>query len=124
MTSELNERIEKGSEIRDRRLSSDADLNDARADFYTWDDYNTELLKQRFTTSEIADDYSHLLPYVGGGPLTAADKIRELQGDIDRKLRKLMSIGERLPLFQEPTKRPVFEERPAAAARAAASIPA
>ena len=55
---ELDERIASGREIRERAIGSHEELKAAEADYYVWNDYNVTLLRQRFMTTEIADDYA------------------------------------------------------------------
>jgi hypothetical protein len=41
---QLEERINRGREVRERPLERDADLKAAKADYHAWHDYNVTLL--------------------------------------------------------------------------------
>lgn len=59
LEQELNERIRVGEELKEHAENIDTaeELEAAKADYYTWTEYNTELLKQRFTTIEVSESY-------------------------------------------------------------------
>jgi predicted nucleotide-binding protein len=113
---ELDDRIAKGEAMYDPDIGSETDLEAARADYYIWNDYNAELLRRRFTTQEIADEYARgpgfVIPL---GPVSAREQLEGFLRDVDRKLRRLKSVKERLPLFEEPTGTPLVLERRSAA---------
>jgi hypothetical protein len=72
------------------------------SDYYTWSEYNVELLKRRFPTSQPAEDYSW---YAGIGVLSMrpslAEQVAELRDDVQTKLRRLQSLKEQLPIIDE-----------------------
>jgi hypothetical protein len=47
----LNRRIETGTELCERHLDSAAKLEQARSEYYTWNDYNEHLLTQLFSST-------------------------------------------------------------------------
>jgi predicted nucleotide-binding protein len=99
---EIDGRIERGHEIAERPIESTEMLDAARSDFYTWDEYNRELLKRRFTNDEVHDSYAYGGGAVfAGGPPSFAEEIEELRDDVRKEIRKLQSIKERIPLFEE-----------------------
>jgi predicted nucleotide-binding protein len=79
-------------------LSGGLDLEDLKDKYYTWDEYNTTLLKNSFTTSEEADSYQALFIGWSDDPATQHRQVRD---DIRSSIRRLESIKERLPLFEE-----------------------
>lgn len=102
LEAELDERISKGEEILRRGLRTGEEVRAAQADFYTWNEYNAELLKHRFTTPEIAEEYEPSVGIAFVGPTSLAEDIAELHRDVQARLRRLRSIKERLPLYEEP----------------------
>jgi hypothetical protein len=103
---DLEARVALGQEIAEREIGSREDLEATQADFYIWDEYNTTLLKQRFTATEIADDYA----WWPGNRRCLRDlqeKIADLRRDVKRKIRKLISVKERLPPYEEPSALPL-----------------
>jgi predicted nucleotide-binding protein len=117
--SELDERLALGEEILERPVSNHEELEAAGADYYTWDDYNSTLLKQRFTTAEIAEEYSFWGVGVIGGHYSFEEKVADLRDDVQKKLRRLQSVRGRLDLYEEPPDLPVAVARQAAVAAAA-----
>lgn len=57
--SKLQERIQKGLEIKQIQVSSREALESARNEYSKWNAFNEELLKRIFTTEELAEEYSH-----------------------------------------------------------------
>jgi len=101
--SELDAQIAKGLELKERAITSKTDLQAAKADYYTWNEFNAELLKHRFTNSEIADEYERWSGGVAYAYDSLHDRIEDFHEDVDGKLRRLVSVRERLPLFEEPS---------------------
>ena len=67
-----------------------------------WDDYNKDLLRRRFTTSEIADEYAASAGvFFIGGQVSLQKDLKEFRDDFRSKLRRLKSVKERIPLFDE-----------------------
>lgn len=98
---ELAERIERGEELESRDVTTVEEVEAARSDYYTWTEYNVELLKRRFTSTELADDYSHIGPFAVGAYDSLGEKINDLRDDVATKIRRLKSVQERLPLIEE-----------------------
>lgn len=98
--SRLQDRIEKGLEIKKVQISSREALEVAKNEFSKWDSFNSELLKRLFTTDELATEYD----YWGGGVMlfsepSLGEKIANLYKDIDKKIHRIDSIIERLELI-------------------------
>ncbi|MEK6720170.1 MAG: nucleotide-binding protein [Chloroflexota bacterium] len=103
LASELSDRIERGNELLGRVLNSAEALKATRADYYTWDEYNSQLLRRRFTTDEVESAYRDHA-FISGGRQSFAEEVSELHEDVRRKLRRLRSVQEQLPLYDEPAR--------------------
>lgn len=99
--SKLQDRIQKGLEIKQVQITSRDSLEAARNDYRKWNSFNTELLKRMFTTEELADEYSGWFGgvFVSTREPSLGEKIADLYKDIDQKVHRLDSIIERLELI-------------------------
>jgi hypothetical protein len=70
-----------------------------RAEKSKWSDYNHELLKQMFTTDELANEYSFFGFATGSVNAGWRTRLDELRSDIDLSVGRLESIRERLELL-------------------------
>ncbi|MQU62336.1 hypothetical protein GHO25_04235 [Pseudomonas sp. FSL R10-1350] len=52
--AKLEERIEKGLELKQRQVDTRESYETLRTDYSKWDSFNVEMLKQSFNTDEIA----------------------------------------------------------------------
>lgn len=98
--SKLQERIQKGLEIKQLQIGSSETFEIAENEYNEWDAFNTELLKRIFTTVELANEYSY---WVGSMILhmrekSLGEKIAQLYKEIDQKNHRMDSIIERLEL--------------------------
>jgi predicted nucleotide-binding protein len=102
--SKLQDRIQKGLELKQIHVNSLDTLNTAKNEYYKWNSFNTELLKRIFTTEEHSNEYSYCF-YAGFGVFIGRDepsideKRNDLYKDIDEKNYRLDSIIERLELI-------------------------
>lgn len=99
--SKLQERIQKGFEIKQSQITSREELDTANNEYSKWSSFNTELLKRIFTTDELSEEYSR---WISIGALTMhepslGEKISDLYKDIDREIHRIDSIIERLELI-------------------------
>ncbi len=96
----ITKRIELGNQIKNTNISSMAELKQARAEHYTWNDYNEELLSRMFDNSSIRDGYrkSFGIGHMSESPL--AELVEEFRDDVDYYLRKLESIRDRLEIIE------------------------
>lgn len=99
---ELQNRIERGVELRDASIQNRADLDQNRAAYYTWTEYNAQLLKRRFSTDELHEEYVSSVGIYVLGSSTLQQDVEEHRDDVSTKIRKLASIGERVDLYEEP----------------------
>lgn len=71
-----------------------------RDEYYTWNDYNEQLLRSRFSTTKLADLYRSLGAVGGDG--SERQRLTWLERDINRQLRKLDSVQRQLNLYNPP----------------------
>jgi predicted nucleotide-binding protein len=86
--------------IAQREINSKAEYDAAKGDYYTRVELNSDLLKRRFTTNAIHEEYSS---WFGGvfGPQSLAEDVEDFRKDVRDKIRRLVSIRERLSLIEE-----------------------
>lgn len=70
-----------------------------RDEFCTWDEYNEQLLRSRFSTGKIADDY-RLVVYSPRPSKGSPQELAGLERQVRDQLRKLGSIRQRLNLYK------------------------
>jgi predicted nucleotide-binding protein len=99
----IEERIARGRDLINRPINTISDLQEVRADYRVWDDYNTTLLRRAFTTSEPADDYSPPMGGISTGRETLEDKIDYFHARAQGAIQRLASLKERLELYEEET---------------------
>lgn len=97
--AQLRDRIAKGNAIIETPPSNGAELESARQQYYTWDEYNSALLGRLFSTPELVREYSFWGIAVIAGRTSLGEDIAEFMGDVSRKIRRLESVIERLPLY-------------------------
>ncbi|MCL4201450.1 MAG: nucleotide-binding protein [Pirellulaceae bacterium] len=101
---QLKDRVEKGRELLSSPIDGKEGLEQSRKLYYTWDEYNTTLLKRIFSTEELSQEYSYWGIMAVGGARSLAHEVKEFVGDVNDKIRRLESIIERLPLYGPDTK--------------------
>lgn len=98
--SRLQARIEKGLELKKRRVDTREAYEILTNDFSKWDSFNSELLKRLFTTEELVKEYDFwgamAIPMY---EISLGEKIAETYKDIDKKIHRIDSIIERLELI-------------------------
>lgn len=99
--SRLQERIQKGLELKQAQINSREALDTAKNEYSKWNSFNAELLKRIFSTEELAEEYSR---WIGIGVMamrepSLGEKIADLYKDIDQKIHRIDSIIERLELI-------------------------
>jgi predicted nucleotide-binding protein len=95
----LQVRIEKGLELKQRRVETAETLGRLRDDYSKWDSFNSELLQRIFTTDEMASEYSSWPGLFSLGESSLGERIADVFKDIDSKIHRLDSIIERLELI-------------------------
>lgn len=97
--AQLRDRVEKGTALLAAPINDKESLDHVQAQYYTWDEYNSALLKRLFTSPELAQEYSYWGIAVVGGQRSLADNVREFRKNVTDKIRRLESVIERLPLY-------------------------
>jgi predicted nucleotide-binding protein len=96
----IADRIKRGTELKARPISAKQILDQVQRDYWTWSEYNEEMLRRMFTTPKIAEEYSESFgAFVAGGQYYLQEEIDDLHKSIDAKSRRLASITERLELI-------------------------
>ncbi len=99
----IQDRINKGVELRDTPINSRQVLDEVERKQKIWNDYNYTLLSGLFNNSLIADEYSasayYRMAFVG--QYTIHDEIKDFSKDIIGKITSLESILERLDIIPE-----------------------
>ena len=96
---EIEERLRIGNELLERQIQDMAGVEQLDADYRTWNEYNTQLLTSRFSTSKVAKTYQSVGFYGFGGVGSLQQELKCVQDDIRRQCRKLESIRSQLKLF-------------------------
>lgn len=114
--SKLEERINLGRELLNRSVTQTNQLDQLEADFYKWNDYNSEFLKQSFNNESNSYKYSydHVNDWVGGlygGPDSPQQKYQRLREKIENKIDNLEKVVEKVDLLKsELSEQPSFKE--------------
>jgi predicted nucleotide-binding protein len=98
----IQRQINSGEELLRAQPRSIADLEELREQKRIWSDYNTQLLRNLFTTNEIEEEYSVFIGGVFSMNPDFGEMIEDYQRDIQTYLTRLRSIFRRLELFPEP----------------------
>jgi predicted nucleotide-binding protein len=96
----LDLQIVKGQAISEFAIQSEADLDDALAEFHSWDDYNRALLERSFSSIVEWNDYTQAVPIRMSVPKSLEQKVKEFRVDVRACIRKLTSLKERLDLYE------------------------
>jgi predicted nucleotide-binding protein len=108
--SRITQRIEVGYALRDRSPESDESIEQFPIDCNSCNEYNVEMLRQMFTTDDIAQEYALSL-----GGFHTADKqelVRLWRRSIESGITKLKSLLARLELYREPDLTPTVSPEP------------
>ena len=99
----LEKRIAIGNEIFERNIQTTRQLEQARQEYYDWDDFNSELLKQSFDNpnSEYKSDYdsvNNIGLFVS--PSSPAEELGEFKDDVQNKVNNLKRLLAKLALIK------------------------
>jgi Predicted nucleotide-binding protein containing TIR -like domain len=100
----IETQIEKGIAIRDLPISSEEDLQRARAEHSKWSEYNTELLTRLFDNKSIADEYNRSYrSYIAvvSPNSSFSREVSDFRKDVQDNITRLEAILERLELIPE-----------------------
>ena len=112
---EIANQIEKGRQLKARKITAPDQLSEAKADEQRWSAYNKTLLLQFFTNDTLWKDYD--FTYLGRLPLGMYGKpplneqVQALVDRLDRRINMLVSVEERLPLMLPRGSVPVSDDR-------------
>ena len=110
---ELDNRLELGKELMERTISNRDELGKAKSDFSSWDDYNTELLKQSFDrpNNDYHRDYTYsgmFFGTLGGGPPPFHELLSDHKSDINVQQKRLQKIRDKVDLIDTVKPDPVI----------------
>lgn len=112
----INDRIERGKELKARPIRSEQEFEDVQRAYWPWSEYNEDMFRHMFTNREIAEEYSSSLAFATlGGRRYLGQETKSLHDSIETKIRRLVSISERLELIPLAPGLQPGGERPAAA---------
>jgi hypothetical protein len=110
----IGDQIERGRELRERPLAAVAAVGTAETERRMWREFNTELLRQVFSNSSIAEEFSKEYPtssgyavgQIGGAPKarpqpTIEARVNSFRARLMWDLQKLESIHARLVVIRE-----------------------
>jgi predicted nucleotide-binding protein len=108
LETEIAERIDVGQDLLAGQVQSWDELRQLEREFNTWDEYNEQLLRSRFSTGQVADEYRRVV-YGLGSSVSPQRQEEWLHRSFDGQLRKLESINQTVHLYEsavEETKVP------------------
>jgi predicted nucleotide-binding protein len=105
---ELNKRIAIGEEIFSRQIQTTRQFEQAKQDYYNWNDFNSELLKQSFNKAnneykEHYDNVNQKFIYVS---LSPAEELQEFIEDVKNKVNNLKQLVSKLSLIKSEINEP------------------
>lgn len=100
----INERIKDGDEIYNRQIQTQQQLEEAKHDYYNWNDYNSELLKQSFNKElneykKKYDDVNNFYGFLIGGN-NQRNELEEFREKLNNKLTNLKQIVAKIDLMK------------------------
>jgi predicted nucleotide-binding protein len=99
VSRQLQDRISKGTNLIALEMISNAALDDLEALFFTWNEYNQTLLQQMFSTDDIEREYNYSGVAWIDEAKPLAGRVQEFKTDMGKRIRRLESILQRLPLY-------------------------
>jgi len=113
---EINKRIAIGEEIYSRQIQTNRQFDQAKQDYYDWNDFNLELLKQSFNNAsneykQSYDNVNRKFLYVSKSP---AEELEEFIEDVKNKVSNLRQLVAKLSLIKTEIKEPTISKAPSA----------
>lgn len=101
---EINKRIGIGAELMERPIQTTRQLEQARQEYYDWNDFNSEFLKQSFDNpsneyKQKYDEVNNKLMYFLGNT-SQAEELREFKDDVKNKVNNLKQLNAKLSLIK------------------------
>ena len=100
LETQLHLRIQRGSEIRDREITSDGELGVARDDRDRWDEYNIELLRRTFNELEVMEWYTQYL-FQDATMRNLDRNVESFRRQVGDRVNRLLALVEKLALIPE-----------------------
>lgn len=110
--AKLIDRIKAGNDLIARSVTNIPELEKNESDYYKWDNYNSEYLKQSFNNenNEYRGSYDHVnsfLSVLGGGyDNTPNERLRKLKDEITNKVEFLDRLLEKVELLKSQVESP------------------
>jgi predicted nucleotide-binding protein len=99
LDEEIAMQLDRGQQLLDRPVANMDEVKQLRSDYYTWTEFNEQLLRSRFSTSKVADGYRDVV--IGfGRDGSLYQELQWVHEDISRKRRQLESIRQQLGLYE------------------------
>jgi predicted nucleotide-binding protein len=99
LKSKIQERIEEGERLFNFQVKNQQEFDNNQEDFYRWNDYNLEYLKQSFNNphNEYKKAYDDAgiwggFMFIGGPPPSPAEKLQEFKEKIESKVKNLKNL--------------------------------
>jgi hypothetical protein len=103
-TAKLLERIEFGKELVDRQVTNVEELEKNEKDYFKWDSYNSEYLKNSFNNEDniYKKHYNQVNSsfFIIGSNDSPSARLKELKEDIQNKVNHLESLVEKVELMK------------------------
>ncbi|HUW94204.1 MAG TPA: nucleotide-binding protein [Anaerolineae bacterium] len=97
---QITAQIDEGRQLLEGSIASKSELDQAEADYFTWDEYNTDLLRKLFDSPEPSEEYSLYVGIGFLGPTPLSKEISSYRRNVQSKIRRLESVRTRLPLHE------------------------
>ena len=103
-TSKLIERIDLGKELFNRQITNVQELEKNEKDYYKWNSYNSEYLKNSFNNED--NDYKksydsvNVSFFITSGSDNPSEKLKDLKDDIQNKIENLESLADKVELIK------------------------
>ena len=111
LDGEIGRQLELGERIGSQTVQSWDELNAMERQLDTWDEFNEELLRRRFTTGKVADDYRRQAFSSSADPVAHE---RWVRGSLAEQMRRLESVRGKLPLIGSEVEETEVTSSPAA----------
>lgn len=103
-TAKLLDRIELGKELVNRQVTNVEELEKNEKDYYKWDSYNSEFLKNSFNNEDNIYkrhyDQVNSSFFITGGSNNPSARLKDLKEDIQNKVDNLESLVEKAELIK------------------------
>lgn len=107
----IDKRIVLGNKLLNRPIANQSGLDDLKHDFGRWSSYNESLLQKIFEDQSIVDEYCMTGPVIVLPHRSIRLYVEEKQKHISASINNLVSIRERLELYEGATNQAVNAEQ-------------